>query len=110
MDIVEFVDNYFENANEGAYETLSCYKEMLDEMLRYTPDEFYSVIKKELKHNIRIQEERCIEDNVCPECGEKMVYSTVGAKPTYVPYGSTVALYDDGGHWECECCGYKVDD
>nr|DAK85923.1 MAG TPA: MqsA [Caudoviricetes sp.] len=59
-----------------------------------------------LKDRIRRVEKRLLDDEICPECGARMMSIPCPEEDTYVPYGDTKVLYSEATYLSCPHCGY----
>lgn len=80
-------------------------------------DSFIDEIKKDsekvvrvLRHRYNQARKELIENEICPNCGGTLYFSSDHSGDTYVPYGSGSVSLDDGGSLVCRECGEEYDD
>ena len=59
---------------------------------------------------IDITREELVDDGKCPDCGADLEFERVKSMDTYVPYGETSVLYEEGGIMKCPDCGFEKED
>ena len=75
----------------------------LIEAIKEQPEELVAYIK----NIIDITRDELIDENKCPDCGAELEFERNEALDTYVPYGDTSVLYEEGGSMKCPDCGFK---
>lgn len=60
-----------------------------------------------LKNIIDITREELVDDDKCPDCGADLEFERDKSMDTYVPYGDTSVIYDEGGSMKCPDCGFE---
>lgn len=56
---------------------------------------------------IDITRDELIDENKCPDCGADLEFVRDKSMDTYVPYGETSVIFEEGGTMECTDCGFK---
>lgn len=56
---------------------------------------------------IDITREELVEDGKCPDCGADLEFERDKSMDTYVPYGDTSVIYEEGGIMKCPDCGFE---
>lgn len=59
---------------------------------------------------IDITREELVDDGKCPDCGADLEFVRDKSMDTYVPYGDTSVLYEEGGRMKCPDCGFEKED
>ena len=75
----------------------------LIEAIKEHPEELVAYIK----NIIDITRDELIDENKCPDCGTDLEFVRDKSMDTYVPYGETSVLYEEGGIMKCHACGYE---
>lgn len=106
-EITNYLDDYM--SSDDAFTAVDELTDIIREMERYSPDEYYGLLLrklKEMRRNYRITLE---ENGRCPECGEYLEYERYDNGGTYVPYGDRMVKAYDDGRMVCPNCGYSLD-
>lgn len=74
--------------------------------IKEQPEELVAYIK----NIIDITRDELIDENKCPDCGAELEFERNEALDTYVPYGDTSVLYEEGGSMKCPDCGFEKED
>lgn len=90
---------------EDKFGNLELMRGFYDE-LKNNPNSVLATIKR----HIELFEDECIENDICPECGEPLEFERDTGCDTYVPYGSTSVCFEEGGHMICPKCGFVKGD
>lgn len=56
---------------------------------------------------IDITREELVDDGKCPDCGADLEFVRDKSMDTYVPYGDTRVIYEEGGIMKCPDCGFE---
>ena len=56
---------------------------------------------------IDVTREELVDDGKCPDCGADLEFERDKSMDTYVPYGETSVLYEEGGRMKCPDCGFE---
>jgi predicted RNA-binding Zn-ribbon protein involved in translation (DUF1610 family) len=56
---------------------------------------------------IDITREELVDDGKCPDCGADLEFVRDKSMDTYVPYGDTSVIYEEGGRMKCPDCGFE---
>lgn len=59
---------------------------------------------------IDITREELVDDGKCPNCGADLEFVRDKSMDTYVPYGQTSVIYEEGGIMKCPDCGFERED
>ena len=60
-----------------------------------------------LNYIIDITREELVDDGKCPDCGADLEFERDKSMDTYVPYGETSVIYEEGGIMKCHDCGFE---
>ena len=71
--------------------------------IKEQPEELVGYIKK----IIDITRKELVDDGTCPDCGADLEFVRDKSMDTYVPYGDTSVLYEEGGTMKCPDCGFE---
>jgi predicted RNA-binding Zn-ribbon protein involved in translation (DUF1610 family) len=71
--------------------------------IKEQPEELVGYIKK----IIDITRKELVDDGTCPDCGADLEFERDKSMDTYVPYGDTSVLYEEGGRMKCPDCGFE---
>ena len=71
--------------------------------IKEQPEELVAYIK----NIIDITREELVDDDKCPDCGAELEFERDKSMDTYVPYGETSVLYEEGGIMKCPDCGFE---
>ena len=74
--------------------------------IKEQPEELVGYIKS----RIDITREELVDDGKCPDCGADLEFERDKSMDTYVPYGETSVLFEEGGSIKCPDCGFKRED
>ena len=95
------IDTIVENSNNKIelQEDLNA----LIKAIKDNPEELVGYIK----NIIDITREELVEDGKCPDCGAALEFERDKSMDTYVPYGDTSVIYEEGGIMKCPDCGFE---
>jgi uncharacterized protein with PIN domain len=71
--------------------------------IKVQPEELVDYIE----NIIYITREELIDENKCPDCGADLEFVRDKSMDTYVPYGDTSVIYEEGGIMRCPDCGFE---
>lgn len=52
-------------------------------------------------------EERLIDRDICPLCGDTLIFEHDSSRDTYVPFGYYSVIESKGGDMVCTSCGFR---
>lgn len=74
--------------------------------IKEQPEELVAYIK----NIIDTTRDKLIDENKCPDCGAELEFERNEELDTYVPYGDTNVIYEEGGSMKCTDCGFEKED
>ena len=74
--------------------------------IKEQPEELVAYIK----NIIDTTRDKLIDENKCPDCGAELEFERNEELDTYVPYGDTNVIYEEGGSMKCPDCGFEKED
>jgi rubredoxin len=95
--IVENSDDKIE-LQENLTALIKAIKEQPEELVGY------------INNIIDITREELVDDGKCPNCGADLEFERDKSMDTYVPYGDTSVIYEEGGIMKCPDCGFEKED
>lgn len=85
----------------NSFEELETLKGVLEEIEKNPQG-----VRDILEESICRLTKQLLNEEICPECGEKMISVPCPEEDTYVPYGDTKVLYSEATYLACPNCGY----
>lgn len=91
-------------SQDVSFENLETLRGFINEIKEH-PNEVIATISKEAD---RLEEE-LVENEICPVCGNWLIYEHDSNLDTRVPYGDTYVTIK-GMRLVCDCCGYRSEE
>jgi len=95
------IDSIVENSDDK--NEVQEYLTALIKAIKEQPEELVGYIKK----IIDITRKELVDDGTCPDCGADLEFVRDKSMDTYVPYGETSVIYEEGGIMKCPDCGFE---